>query len=423
MTLLSKQSATLDKPVVSVKGVSKHFCRDLKKSLKYGVADILRDLVPLQSLRREAGQLRDGEFYANKDISFDLYPGECLGLIGHNGAGKTTLLKMLNGLIKPDAGIIEMRGQVGALIALGAGFNPILSGRENIYINAAVLGLNREEVDSKLDEIIAFSEIEEFIDSPVQSYSSGMQVRLGFSVATALQPEILLVDEVLAVGDMNFRMKCFNRIDSLAKQGTTIILVSHSMIDIQRMCSRAIVLEHGGVVFDGGVGPGIIRYEELGLNRLSKVPSDTRDTVYVESFSIMGSSDSTNVRAAKARTGDSLEVNLTIQVSSSISDARVRIFFESMSAGLMSSLSSASELDITDLGIGTHSFSVTIREIPYMVGIYNVGVAVHGNTWDLPLRPNRLATLEITGPEVKTSNKTHAGLVMLANDWSYSGIE
>ena len=144
--------------------------------------------------------LRDGEFFAVKDVSFELRRGDCLGLLGHNGAGKTTLLKMLNGLIKPDAGSIMMRGRVGALIALGAGFNPILTGRENIYINGSVLGLTKKEIDAKIDEIIDFAEIREFIDMPVQSYSSGMAGRLGFAVATALDPDVLIVDEVLAVG-------------------------------------------------------------------------------------------------------------------------------------------------------------------------------------------------------------------------------
>ena len=159
--------------------------------------------------------LRDGEFWAVNDVSFELRRGECLGLIGHNGAGKTTLLKMLNGLIKPDAGSITIRGRVGALIALGAGFNPILTGRENIYINGSVLGLSKKEIDGKIDEIIDFAEIGEFIDSPVQNYSSGMSVRLGFSIASSLSPDVLILDEVLAVGDIGFVIKCLNRVRQL----------------------------------------------------------------------------------------------------------------------------------------------------------------------------------------------------------------
>ena len=193
--------------LICVEGVSKKFCRDLKRSLWYGVKDAVSDVFG----REGSTDLRRDEFLAVNDVSFEVRRGECLGLVGRNGAGKTTLLKMLNGLIKPDHGRIEMRGRVGALIALGAGFNPILTGRENIYVNGSVLGLSRKEIDRKLEDIINFAEIGDFIDLPVQSYSSGMQVRLGFAVATAMEPDILLLDEVLAVGDDAFRSKCFDR--------------------------------------------------------------------------------------------------------------------------------------------------------------------------------------------------------------------
>ena len=165
--------------------------------------------------RGEHGGLRTKEFWAVNNVSFELKRGECLGLIGRNGAGKTTLLKMLNGLIKPDAGRIEMRGRVGALIALGAGFNPILTGRENIYVNGSVLGLTKKEIGAKLDEIVDFAEIGDFIDTPVQNYSSGMAVRLGFAVASSIRPDVLLIDEVLAVGDISFVLRCLNRVSEL----------------------------------------------------------------------------------------------------------------------------------------------------------------------------------------------------------------
>ena len=204
-----------DDVLVRVEGVSKRFCRDLKRSLWYGVQDASRDLLGRDSSEQP---LRPDEFWAVNDVSFEVKHGECLGLIGRNGAGKTTLLKMLNGLIKPDRGRIEMRGRVGALIALGAGFNPILSGRENIYVNGSVLGLSRKEIDAKYDEIVDFADIGEFINAPVQSYSSGMQVRLGFAVAVAVQPQILLLDEVLAVGDVSFQAKCFNTLANFRRK-------------------------------------------------------------------------------------------------------------------------------------------------------------------------------------------------------------
>ena len=189
--------------LVKAENLSKKFCKDLKTSLWYG----LQDLLPGRHKDREETRLRPKEFWALKDINFELRRGECLGLIGHNGAGKSTLLKILNGLINPDAGQVTMRGRVGALIELGAGFNPILTGRENIYNNGAVLGFTRKEINEKIEAIIDFAEIRDFIDMPVQNYSSGMKVRLGFSVAAQMEPDVLIIDEVLAVGDIGFRHK------------------------------------------------------------------------------------------------------------------------------------------------------------------------------------------------------------------------
>jgi lipopolysaccharide transport system ATP-binding protein len=271
-----------------VEGVSKKFCRSLKKSLWYGVCDIAGELSPFAwhgsrgteyGARRSAESgdvqvatsdlpqvtspsLRDGEFWAVNDVSFELRRGECLGLIGHNGAGKTTLLKMLNGLIKPDRGRIEMNGRVGALIALGAGFNPVLTGRENIYIYGSILGLERREIDDIFDQIIDFAEIREFIDMPVQSYSSGMAVRLGFAVASSLRPDILLLDEVLAVGDIRFVVKCLNRLRDIASD-SAVILVSHNMQSISGFCSRVVMLERGHEVIDtDNITAAIDRYYE-----------------------------------------------------------------------------------------------------------------------------------------------------------------
>jgi len=247
-------------PLIKVEGVSKKFCRSLKRSLWYGMQDLGGEIVGQSHARSDA--LRPDEFWAVKDVSFELKRGECLGLIGHNGAGKTTLLRMLNGLIKPDQGRIEIRGRVGALIALGAGFNPVLTGRENIYVNASVLGLSKAETTAKIDEIIDFAEIGEFVDSPVQSYSSGMQVRLGFAVATAINPDILLLDEVLAVGDLRFRAKCFNKISSIFRE-TAVIMVSHNTEDISRLCNCVNLMDHGKSVYFEDAVEGVRRYVEI----------------------------------------------------------------------------------------------------------------------------------------------------------------
>lgn len=257
--------------LVKVEGVSKKFCRDLKRSLWYGMKDLGNELLG----RRHGGngELRKDEFWAVKEVSFEMKRGECLGLIGQNGAGKTTLLRMLNGLIKPDQGRIEMRGRVGALIALGAGFNPILTGRENIYVNASVLGLSKREIDGKIDEIIDFAEIGEFIDSPVQSYSSGMAVRLGFAIATAIKPDVLLLDEVLAVGDASFRAKCYHRISALLEE-TAVVLVSHNIDQIGQICSNSIVMHYGKCNYQGDVTDGVKFFNRLAEARSMKFASE-----------------------------------------------------------------------------------------------------------------------------------------------------
>lgn len=250
----------MTKAMIEVENVSKKFCRDLKRSLWYGLKDIGKEMLG----QKHTGQstLRKHEFWALDDINFKLKRGERLGLIGRNGAGKTTLLRLLNGLIKPNSGKITIYGRIGALIALGAGFNPILTGRENIYINGSVLGLTKKEVDKKLDQIIEFAEIEDFIDTPVQNYSSGMQVKLGFSVAAILlEPDILLLDEVLAVGDVGFQLKCFELLGELKANNTSIILISHNLHQISTFCDNLIVLHRGRIVHNGILSEGLAQYK------------------------------------------------------------------------------------------------------------------------------------------------------------------
>ena len=186
-----------------------------------------------------------------KDISFKLKRGEAVGLIGHNGCGKSTTLKLLTRIMYPDSGTITMRGRVSSLIELGAGFHPDMSGRENIYINASIFGLNKKEIDRRLDDIIAFSELEEFIDNPVRTYSSGMYMRLAFAVAINVDADILLIDEILAVGDVAFQAKCFNRLREIKKAGTTIVIVSHSLAQIEQICDRSIWI-HDGLIREEG---------------------------------------------------------------------------------------------------------------------------------------------------------------------------
>ncbi|MGB2401930.1 MAG: ABC transporter ATP-binding protein, partial [Akkermansiaceae bacterium] len=327
-SLVSHPSSNLSPEIlVQVDGLGKIFCRDLKQSLLYGLRDSAKDMVAGTRRKAEISferKLRNGEFWANKGISFDLRRGECLGLIGHNGAGKTTLLKMLSGLIKPDAGSITMRGRIGALIALGAGFNPILTGRENIYINGSVLGLSKEEIDERLDDIIDFAELRDFIDSPVQSYSSGMSVRLGFSIASSLKPDILILDEVLAVGDVGFVTKCLNRVRELTNE-CAVIFVSHHMQFVANFCTRVMVLDQGQPVIDASnPADGINCYfgqmnvagNEFGSGRAS-----------LDYLNII-SDDSVCEHDQVLKQGDEIAIDLTVTVGSSLQPVKLTVFID-----------------------------------------------------------------------------------------------
>ncbi len=242
-----------------VEGLSKEFCRNLKRSLLYGVRDIAAEL---SGRSRHSQALRKGEFWALDKVSFQLRRGESMGLVGRNGAGKTTLLRLISGLIKPDAGRLKVKGRVAPLIALGAGFNPILTGRENLYVNMSILGLTRKEIDARLDEVVDFADIGDALIAPVQTYSSGMAARLGFACAVHTDPDVLLVDEVLAVGDMKFRMKCLRHMAKLLERGTCFILVSHNPHAILTVCQRAIYLSQGKIVAAGQTAQVLSRYEE-----------------------------------------------------------------------------------------------------------------------------------------------------------------
>jgi lipopolysaccharide transport system ATP-binding protein len=247
--------------LIKVEGTSKKFCRSLKQSLLYGMYDLGNELIGRRS--RMGSQVRENEFWAVKDVSFEVRQGECLGLIGPNGSGKTTILRMLNGLIKPDRGKITVCGRVGALIALGTGFNPILTGKENVYAAGAVLGLTTKEIKQKYYDIVEFAELEEFMDTPVQHYSSGMHVRLGFAVAAQMEPDILILDEVLAVGDEAFQRKCFRSLEIFRDKGGTVLLVTHNTNMIATYCDRALLLDHGRRLHFGEPSSVIAAYRKI----------------------------------------------------------------------------------------------------------------------------------------------------------------
>jgi lipopolysaccharide transport system ATP-binding protein len=232
---------------ISAENLGKKYRRGLgnDSGLRHSLDKLLRS--PLSILQRQ----KQETFWALKDIDLQVQEGEVLGLIGRNGAGKTTLLKILSRITKPTSGRAGIHGRVGSLLEVGTGFHPELTGRENTFLNGAILGMTKREIHRHFDEIVAFAELEKFIDTPVKHYSSGMYVRLAFAVAAHLQPEILLVDEVLAVGDMNFQKKCLGKMDDVAKEGRTILFVSHNVTAVTRLCKRCILLEGGKLLADG----------------------------------------------------------------------------------------------------------------------------------------------------------------------------
>lgn len=373
--------------LISVQNVSKKFCRSLKKSLWYGMQDLGMEV--LGKRHGGNGELRDEEFWAVKDVSFELKRGECLGLVGHNGAGKTTLLRVLNGLIKPDHGRVEMRGRVGALIALGAGFNPILTGRENIYVNASVLGLGKREIDDKIEEIIDFSEIGAFIEAPVQSYSSGMQVRLGFAVATALNPDILLLDEVLAVGDAAFRFKCHRRINEVLKHAA-VIFVSHDMPHIARVSTKGLVLGHGKVLHNGNVGDAIEVYRDLNEGAVFTEKGFVTLQSPVTEFSI-------EVDDKEFQTGSRFGVNLKITSSEYAGDVTLRINVFSLAGTYVTDCVADSAKHQIYLGPGPQRWRVEIPIIPLKAGRYLISFSIANSKGEFIALSHKCHEMIITG--------------------------
>ncbi len=285
------------KPIIRVINVGKQYRigarREVQTNLREALTASLR--APLKSLRN--GQKPTETIWALKNINFEVKPGEVLGVVGRNGAGKSTLLKILSRITEPTTGSAQLYGRTGSLLEVGTGFHPELTGRENVFLNGAILGMKRAEIVRKFDEIVAFAEIEKFVDTPVKYYSSGMYMRLGFAVAAHLEPEILIVDEVLAVGDATFQKKCLGKMGNVAKEGRTVLFVSHNLAAVQSLCTTGLVLNHGMVDFLGSVGEAIHHYSNSLRNpapeHINEIPG-----VQVLSTSMRAGSDETSVDTA-----------------------------------------------------------------------------------------------------------------------------
>jgi lipopolysaccharide transport system ATP-binding protein len=366
-----------DDAVIKVNHVSKKYCKSLKHSMRYGLADIGRNLVGLSS---HPEKIRDNEFWAVDDVSFELRKGEALGLIGPNGSGKSTLLKMLNGIYWPDKGKITVKGRVGALIEVGAGFHPLLTGRENIYVNGAVLGMTKDEINEKFDEIVEFAEIGDFLDSPVKTYSSGMYVRLGFSVAAHCEPDILLVDEVLAVGDYSFQRKCARHIDKLMDQ-CAVILVSHSAHTIRLSCERVLVLDRGIPQFLGPTAEGVDKY----INGMLKQAATPRNSVEFRSkydslidMTLLEVFDKDHNVVTEIAAGDTLIIECSFTALKAINQAIIGVAFyqDGLERTFICYSSQVEGAKYYDLAEGNHKFQITIPNVKLCAALYTIGVRI-----------------------------------------------
>ncbi|MCA1832480.1 MAG: ABC transporter ATP-binding protein [Actinobacteria bacterium] len=295
---------------VEVRRLSKSFTIDRTRSL----SPSLREAVGRRARHPFARRAKE-TVHALSDVSFDVAAGEALGIIGRNGAGKSTLLKILSRITRPSGGVVRLRGRVGSLLEVGTGFHPELTGRENIYLNGAILGMSRRDIRRRFDEIVAFAETERFLDTPVKRYSSGMYVRLAFAVAAHLETEILIVDEVLAVGDADFQRKCLGEMEGLRQQGRTLLFVSHNLVAIESVCHRAIYLEQGRVAFDGRADDAVSTYisrSEREGQRASRGRFDRTQTPEDGAIRITGVELRRNGKSLtdSLRLGDSLQVTV-----------------------------------------------------------------------------------------------------------------
>lgn len=352
--------------VIRVDRVSKRFTVRKDSSLKERIVTLGR-----------AGRRHREDFWALSDVSLAIHAGTTVGLIGHNGSGKSTLLKVLGGIIQPTSGEVLSRGRVAALLELGAGFHPDLTGRENVYLNASVLGLTRQETDAQFDAILEFSGVADFIDTQVKFYSSGMYVRLAFAIAVHTDPDILLVDEVLAVGDERFQKKCLDKIAEFQEQGRTIIIVSHALDQIVSLCDRVVVMNRGQLVYDGMPASAVTRFREL----LEAVP-DHRDQLSERSRAMeieraeLRSPDGSEI--AQLQMGESFVVRVHVRmirpvvewaVGFSVDDSRGQLVLASNSGLLDVKLPPLTESRVVDIEVDGARF---------MPGVYDVNVNVAG---------------------------------------------
>ncbi|MET4639085.1 ABC transporter ATP-binding protein [Mycetocola sp. 2940] len=353
--------------IVRIEGVSKRFVVRKDNSLKERIVSLGR-----------VGKKHRREFWALQDVSVDIKAGTTVGLIGHNGSGKSTLLKVIGGIIDPTGGTVERRGRIAALLELGAGFHPDLTGRENVYLNASILGLSKEQTDARFDDILAFSGIGDFINTQVKFYSSGMYVRLAFSVAVHTDPDLLLVDEVLAVGDEAFQRKCLDKIRSFQQEGRTIILVTHSLGQVTELCDRAILLNKGNVVFDGDPREAVAEFRDILEDRrqadLATAPKEAapaHNTVTEVTVCAAGRNEQDDIRA-----GDDLKIRVTLSAEKELENWVCAIQIDSALGQVI--YGTTSKRMGKDLGVlrGQRAVEFTLKDVRFGGGKYFINASL-----------------------------------------------
>lgn len=367
-------------PAIRVEGLGKEYVIGARQHAET-FREVLAGALAAPFRRLRGGRPPSERFWALRDVSFEVPAGEVVGVVGRNGAGKSTLLKILARITEPTAGRARIRGRVSSLLEVGTGFHPELTGRENVFLNGAILGMTRAEIRRKFDEIVAFAEVERFLDMPVKHYSSGMYVRLAFAVAAHLESDVLLVDEVLAVGDTIFQAKCLGKMNRLARGGRTVILVSHNIAAIADLCTRALVLNEGKKIFDGGVSDAIRKYQEVCRsdehssevdlrNWVSRTTSGAARVVGVRCMSLDGRP------SAEFGMGEPIVIALTIEFSRSLQRPLVALgVLNELHQTVFSTVSSDS-LQLEDAQAGIVEYSVTLRPCNLLPGRYRLSTYV-----------------------------------------------
>ena len=406
----------MSETLLSIEHVSKKFCKTLKRALWYGVKDLTSELVGRKGERTD---LRRNEFWAIRDLSFEVERGEVLGLIGPNGAGKTTALKLLNGLIKPDEGRISVTGRVGALIELGAGFNPILTGRENIFVSAAMLGIAKKQITEQLDEIIDFAGVREFIDMPVQSYSSGMRVRLGFSVAVNMRPDIILIDEVLAVGDLAFKNKSLDAMRKIRDSGAAIVFISHNLAQVRSLCNRAIYLKRGRMMEEGPPDTTISAYVTDSPDEPGRFTSEagSADYILVQDVQLL---DGTGQAVETAVSGYPVTLRLAFEAKQHLEAPLFHFKLTPFGSDVTAAnINQQINEDRPSFFPGHHVITVDLKHFSLLAGRYQLMLTVNGpDVLTKYARGCDLGEVRVRTREGQLAESNRAGMVELGSDWA-----